>query len=97
MKGTTVIATAIATLGLAACGSTVAPRVTPTHATALPATPAPTATPMPTPSPTPVPAVAGPLVVASRGECSNSVGTDNGTLVEVTLARVCMGPTRLSP
>jgi Concanavalin A-like lectin/glucanases superfamily len=83
MKRTTVMGTAIAALGLAACGSTVAPRVTPTPTTTVSSTPAPTATPAPTPSPTPVP----PSPIhwwQAEGNANDSVGMDNGTLVGVT-------------
>jgi hypothetical protein len=59
MKRTTIIGTAIAALGLAACGSTVTPSAIPTPATTVASTPAPTATPVPTPSPAP------PLVVTA--------------------------------
>ena len=68
MKRTTIIGTAIATLGLAACGSTVAPTVTPTPATTVASTPEPTATPEPTPSPTPAP-----LVVTAGGNSKTAV------------------------
>ena len=83
MKRTTIIGTAIAALGLAACGSTVAPRVTPTPATTVTSTPAPTATPVPTPSPTPVPPSPA-YWWQAEGNANDSVGMDNGTLVGVT-------------
>lgn len=83
MKRTTVMGTAIAALGLAACGSTVAPRVTPTPTTTVSSTPAPTATPAPTPSPTPVPPSPTHWWQA-EGNANDSVGMDNGTLVGVT-------------
>src|SRR6202162_2884862 len=83
MKLTTVIGAAIAALGLAACGSTVAPRVTPTPATTVTSTPAPTATPVPTPSPTPVPP-SRTHGWQAEGNANDSVGMDNGTLVGVT-------------
>jgi hypothetical protein len=83
MKRTTIIGAAITALGLAACGSTVAPRVTPTPAPTVTATPAPTATPVPTPSPTPVPL--SPIYWwPAEGNANDSVGMDNGTLVGVT-------------
>jgi hypothetical protein len=55
MKVTIVIGSAIAALGLAACGSTVAPTVSPTPALTVGATvaPTPSATVAPTPSATP--------------------------------------------
>ena len=71
MKRTTTIGAVIAAVGLTACGSTVAPRVTPTPAPTLASTPAPTATPVPTPSPTPVPPP--PLVVTAGGNSATSV------------------------
>src|ERR1022692_300753 len=71
MKRTTIIGTAIAALGLAACGSTVAPRVTPSPAPTVASTPAPTATPVPTPSPTPAPPP--PLVVTAGGNSATAV------------------------
>ena len=83
MKRATVIGTAIAALGLAACGSTVAPTATPTPAPTVTATPAPTATPVPTPSPTPLPPSPAHWWQA-EGNANDSVGTDNGTLVGVT-------------
>jgi hypothetical protein len=58
MKLTTIIGTAIAALGLAACGSTVAPTArpsTPTPTVAPTVAPTPTATPAPTPTATPIP------------------------------------------
>ncbi len=62
MKLTTIIGTAIAAVGIAACGSS------PVTAPARP-TVAPTATPMPASSPTPVPTPAPPppLVLTARG------------------------------
>jgi Concanavalin A-like lectin/glucanases superfamily len=93
MKRTTVISTAIAALGLAACGSTVAPRVTPTPAPTVTSTPeptvtstaAPTDTPEPTPSPSPTPAPPTPSNWwRAEGNAIDSVGMDNGTLVGVT-------------
>ena len=83
MKRTTITGTAIAALGLAACGSTVAPRVTPTPAPTVTSTPAPTATAVPTPSPTPVPPSPTDWWQA-EGNANDSVGMDNGTLVGVT-------------
>jgi hypothetical protein len=83
MKRTTIRGTAIAALGLAACGSTVAPRVTPTPAPTVTSTPAPTATPVPTPSPTPVPP-SPTYWWQAEGNANDSVGMDNGTLVGVT-------------
>ncbi len=89
MKRTTTIGTAIAALGLAACGSTVAPRVTPTPATTVTSTPAPIATPaptatlVPTPSSTPVPPSPN-YWWPAEGNANDSVGMDNGTLVGVT-------------
>src|ERR1700674_521828 len=65
MKRTTIIGTAIAALGLAACGSTVAPKVTPPPATTVASTPAPT--PSPTPAPPP------PLVVTAGGNSATAV------------------------
>ena len=83
MKRTTITGTAIAALGLAACGSTVAPRVTPTPAPTVASTPAPTATPVPTPSPTPVPP-SPTYWWQAEGNANDSVGMDNGTLIGVT-------------
>lgn len=83
MKLTTVTRTAIAALGLAACGSASAPRVTPTPAPTVTSTPAPTATPVPTQSPTPAPPSPTHWWQA-EGNANDSVGTDNGTLVGVT-------------
>lgn len=83
MKRTTIMGAAITALGLAACGSTVAPRVTPTPAPTVTATPAPTATPVPTPSPTPVP-LSPTYWWPAEGNANDSVGMDNGTLVGVT-------------
>ncbi len=58
MKRTTIIGTAIAAVGLAACGSSsTTPAASPT--------PSPTATPVPTPTPTPAPPA--PLVVTAGG------------------------------
>ena len=85
MKRATIMGSAIAALGLAACGSTVAPTVTPTAAPTVTATPAPTATPVPTPSPTPVPPSPAHWWQA-EGNANDSVSTDNGTLVGVTFA-----------
>jgi len=83
MKRKTITGTAIAALGLAACGSPVAPRVTPTPAPTVTSTPAPTATPPPTPSPTPV--LPSPTHWwQAEGNANDSVGMDNGTLVGVT-------------
>ena len=64
MKLTSIFGSVIAALSLAACGSTVAPRVSPTVAS----TPTPTAAPIPIPSPTPAPAA--PLVVTARASGS---------------------------
>jgi hypothetical protein len=76
MKRTTIIGTAIAAVGLAACGSN------PATPTARP-TPAPTATLVPTPSPTPVPTP--PLVVTAGGNSATSVQLsligENGSVV----------------
>jgi sialidase-1 len=83
MKRTTITGTAIAALGLAACGSTVAPRVTPTPAPTVTSTPAPTATSVPTPSPTPVPP-SPTYWWQAEGNANDSVGMDNGTLIGVT-------------
>lgn len=90
MKRTTVIGTAVAALGLAACGSASVPRVTPTSAATVAPTVAPTATPVPTPSPTLVPTPSPTPVPPSpthwwqaEGNADDSVGTDNGTLVGV--------------
>ena len=83
MKRTTITGTAMAALGLAACGSTVAPRVTPTPAPTVASTPAPTATAVPTPSPTLVPPSPTDWWPA-EGNANDSVGMDNGTLVGVT-------------
>ena len=83
MKRTTIIGIAIVALGLAACGSTVAPRVTPTPAPTVTSTPAPTATPVPTPSPTPVPPSPA-YWWQAEGNANDSVGMDNETLVGVT-------------
>ncbi len=85
MKLTTVTGTVIAALGLAACGSTAAPRVTPTPAPTVTSTPAPTATPEPTPSPTPAPPSPTHWWQA-EGNANDSVGMDNGTLVGVTFS-----------
>jgi Concanavalin A-like lectin/glucanases superfamily len=87
MKRTSVIGTAIVALGVAACGSTTTPRVTPTPAPSVTATPAPTvtATTAPTASPTPVPPSPADWWQA-EGNANDSVGTDNGTLVGVTFA-----------
>ncbi|MFI5286042.1 MAG: hypothetical protein ACHQ4F_06960 [Candidatus Dormibacteria bacterium] len=83
MKRTTIVGTAIAALGLAACGSTVAPSVTPTRAPTVTSTPAPAATPVPTPSPTPAPPQ--PLVVTAGGNSATSVRLslvgENGSVV----------------
>ena len=83
MKRTTITGTAIAALGLAAYGSTVAPRVTPTPAPTVTSTPAPTATSVPTPSPTPVPP-SPTYWWQAEGNANDSVGMDNGTLIGVT-------------
>jgi Concanavalin A-like lectin/glucanases superfamily len=90
-KRTTIVGTAIAALGLAACGSTVVPRATPTPAPTVTATTAPTATPVPASSPTPVPTPSPTPVPPSpthwwqaNGNANDSVGMDNGTLVGVT-------------
>lgn len=53
MKLTTIFGSAIAAVGLAACGSTVAPAVSPTLALTVSPTVAPTVAPTPTPTPTP--------------------------------------------
>jgi hypothetical protein len=58
MKSTAIIGTAIAAVGLAACGSS-------STTAAITPTPAPTATPSPAPSPTPTPS--SPLVVTAGG------------------------------
>jgi hypothetical protein len=65
MKLTTIIGTAIAAVGLAACGSTVTPTVAPTLTATVEPTlaPTPTATPTPTPSPTPTPTVIPPPTI----------------------------------
>jgi hypothetical protein len=57
MKLTTIFGSAIAAVGLAACGSTVAPTISPTLALTVAPTvaPTPTATPTATPIPTPSP------------------------------------------
>jgi hypothetical protein len=68
MKRTTIIGTATAAFGLAACGSTVAPTVTATPATTVASTPEPTATPVATPSPT-----RAPLVVTAGGNSKTAV------------------------
>ena len=73
MKRTTITGTAIAALGLAACGSTVAPRVTPTPAPTVTSTPAPTATAVPN-SITHSRAAVADRLVASRGECQRLRG-----------------------
>jgi hypothetical protein len=83
MTRTTIMGTAIAALGLAACGSTVAPRVTPTPAPTVTSTPAPTATPVPPPSPTPSPP-SPTYWWQAEGTANDSMGMDNGTLVGVT-------------
>ena len=70
MKRTTIIGTAIAALGLAACGSTVAPSVTPTPVPVT-STPAPAATAVPTSTPTPAPPP--PLVVTAGGNSATAV------------------------
>ena len=85
MKLKSVIGSAIAAVGLAACGSTVAPTVSPTLAPTVsptgPATTAPTATQIPTapptavPTPTPIPC-AGTVDPAARvAEVCNPVLT----------------------
>jgi hypothetical protein len=85
MKRTTMIGTAIAALGLAACGSTSAPTATPSPAPTVAATPSSTASPASTPSPTPVPPSPTHWWQA-EGNANDSVGTDNGTLTGVTFA-----------
>jgi hypothetical protein len=79
MKLTTIIGSAIAAVGLAACGSSP---VTPTARTSLAtiATPIPASTPVATPSPAPVPTL--PLVVTVP--CTGCVGA-GGTRVQLTL------------
>ncbi len=91
MKRRAIAGAAIATLGLAACGSTAAPRGTPTPATTVTAIPAPTATAVATPSPTPLPTPSATPIPPSpthwwqaEGNANNSVGMDDGTLVGVT-------------
>lgn len=81
MKLKTVIGTAIAAVGLVACGSTVSPTLAPTVSPTVPATTASTATPTPTapptavPTPTPIPC-AGTLDTAARvAEVCNPVLT----------------------
>ena len=83
MKRANIVGTAIAALGLAACGSTVVPRVTPTPAPTVTSTTAPTATPVPAASPTPVPPSPTHWWQAN-GNANDSVGMDDGTLVGVT-------------
>src|ERR1022692_1343538 len=59
MKLTTIVGTAIAAVGLAACGSPATPTVEPT----LAATPTATPTPTPSPTPTPTPVVVPPPTI----------------------------------
>ena len=82
MQLTTVIGTAIAAVGLAACGSTVAPTVSPTSALTVGATVAPTtsATPTPTPTATPTPSAtptSAPPVLVLVETCDGSANADN--------------------
>jgi len=65
MKLTTIFGSAIAAVGLAACGSTVAPTVSPTLALTVGGTlaPTPSATPTATPTPTPTALTATPTPV----------------------------------
>lgn len=68
MRLTTIAGAVIVAVGLAACGSTVAPTTTPTPTPTVASTPVPTATRMPTPSPTPAPPP--PLVVTATATVS---------------------------
>jgi Concanavalin A-like lectin/glucanases superfamily len=84
MKRTTITGTAIAALGLAACGSTVAPRLTPTAPT-ISANAAPTVTPTPAPTPSPTSVQPSPAHWwQANGNANDSVGMDDGTLDGVT-------------
>jgi hypothetical protein len=80
MKLTTIFGSAIAAVGLAACGSTVAPTISPTLA--LTVAPTPTATPIPTPSPSESPsssASASPSPTegpCGYGPCQTGAGWD---------------------
>jgi hypothetical protein len=78
MKVTIVIGSAIAALGLAACGSTVAPTVSPTLA------PTPGATPTPSATPTPArPTLARPTLVLTE-TCDGEANADNFGSVSFT-------------
>jgi hypothetical protein len=82
MKLTTVFGSAIAAIGLAACGSTVAPTVSPTLAPTLPATTSPTGTATPTPAATSTPAATpAPQTLVLTETCdSTSRGAYPGTV-----------------
>jgi hypothetical protein len=72
MKLTTTLGTAIAAVGLAACGSSpAAPPSRPTLAPTATPVPTPSPTPVPTPSPTPVPTP--PLVVTAGGNSATAM------------------------
>jgi len=79
MKVTIVIGSAIAALGLAACGSTVAPTGSPTPALTVGATVAPTstATPAPTPTATPI-STPAPITPTITVTACDPVGTAGG-------------------
>jgi hypothetical protein len=90
VKLTTILGAAVAAVGLAACGSTVAPGVSATPAPTVTTTPSPSALPVPSPSPTPVPTPSPTPVPPSpaywwqaEGNANGSAGMDNGTLVGV--------------
>jgi hypothetical protein len=95
MKLKTVIGSAIAAVGLAACGSSpVTPTVRPvTAAPTVAATVAPTPTLVPTPSPTaaPTPAPGSPLAVLSQGlelKVVNAQGAEQWELTNANLAQI---------
>ncbi|HEY6468602.1 MAG TPA: hypothetical protein VI434_02435 [Candidatus Dormibacteraeota bacterium] len=84
MKLTTVIGTAIAIVGLAACGSTVTPTARPTMATvaltpAPTAAPTPTATPAPSATPTPPPVLTETCDGSAKAESAGSVSFTDDT------------------
>lgn len=75
MKVTIVIGSAIAAIGLAACGSTVAPTVSPTPALTVGATVAPTPSATPTATPISTPAPITPTITVTA---CDPVGTAGG-------------------
>ncbi len=82
MKVTIVIGAVLAALGLAACGSTVAPTVSPTLAPTVAATvaPTPSATPISTPTATPISTPAPIMPIVTVTAC-DPVGTAGGAAI----------------